>query len=1807
MDRVSFALGEDASDADASPVTVVPDQPFAFGRANLIRELAPQAGARLGAASAGLAPLPDTGVIASPDLADAPAIPGTTNIGQGATIPTDLGQGSLSIGNRVFLDTDGDGIFTKYVDTTIGDVLVSLYRDLDGDGVADGSAIATSTTCGCGLYGFTGLAAGDYIVVIGQANLDSGALAGLYSLAGAAEANDGVDGDDNGMVGPIGIQSGTIHLTEDMTGGGTWSVDFGFTDGPQDTVRAMPVTALSDDDECISSPEDGIFCGEDPGSFFNIKWTEFNEDQARVVTSEDLGYISINSAAVGAAFISTVDMPFLRFLVDGVDQNGWIDVADLVAGRVTAISTPNHSGTYRDGPFVYYYDANQQPLGSAAYSYLYVNAVNDAPIGTATTLAIDEDSPHILARADFGFSDPVEGNGFAGVVFSAPTGGRLMFDADGAGSAAAVELADGAFVSIADIDAGKLSFVPTPDLSGTGAASFTFQVRDAGGTTRDGVDTDPTPRSFTLNVTNTPDLPQATLPDNLAYVEGSGPQLLAPAAIAFDPDGNWGGGKLVVTGVLPTDRITLASVGDGAGEVRVAGTNVYYEGQQVGSFTGGNGSNLVVTFGANATNASVQAVTRSLAYASTSEDPSVHDLSLNLIDSTGASLGGLTSGLNRVDQADNPIAGVEAVPTFGDLDRDGDVDFVQYGIGGLNVWLQQPDGSYASGFNFPHPLNGVGTSLSEVSRITLVDADADGDLDLVLTSTDGFGWVEQTEDGWAPLATGSFPITAGEIGLGASFADFDGDGDADLVTSNLAGEIRYYRNDAGTFVQQTGADNPFPQPGNEDGLPMTPTLVDIDADGDYDLLYGMQLGGIPRVFINEGGQFVEAGPDDNPFDGLQLGQAGTGDYDNDGDLDLFFTDADGTVLYRNDTPVGHAITIDARSVNDAPSGADAARTIDEDAAYTFLATDFPLTDIERNAFAGIVVTTVPATGTLTLDGTPVVAGQSVPASDIAAGKLVFTPAADGNGTGYAGFTFQVRDAGGTANGGTDLDPTPRSFAFDVISVNDAPTGTDSQITLLEDGSRPLTDSDFGYGDRDGDGFVGVTIVAVNGEGTLWLDGERVHNGQFIAIEDIRAGALIFVPDADANGDDTASFTFTVHDDGGTANGGVDTAAAPNAMSFDVTPVIDAPAGADVTQTIAEDTVHAFAIGDFGFVDVDGDALSEVVIETLPLAGTLWLDADGDGGEDPVAVTAGQAIPAAAIAAGQLYFVPAPDANGVGYAGFSFRLRDDGGTAGDGTDLSAPRTFTFDVTAVDDPAAAAGDLASVAENATVSIEVLANDADTDGGAADTIVEIDGQVATVGVAITLGSGARVTLNADGTIAYDPHGAFDWLISPERAAATGAANGQAVDTFTYTLSGGGVATVAVTVSGVDHAGDPLIGTGGGDIITGGATKNYFDLSLGGSDQVTGGLANDGFFMGDQLDAGDRLDGGAGNDDQLGLSGDTVVVLQDATIRNIETLVVLSGRGIPVREGAPPDYHYDITGADGNVAEGQRLTINANQLAANESIRFDGSAETDGSFMFYAGLGDDTVIGGSNADAFFFGNGGRFTGADRIDGGAGDDQVGLRGDYSVGVVLQADTITNIETLVLISAYDTRYAAGSAAFHYNLALDDGNVAANQLLTINGNTLRADERMMIDGSAETDGHFRFYAGAGDDILIGGAGNDEFCGRLGADTLTGGDGDDVFIYRAVQDSLGGARDHITDFSAGDRIDLSAIDANAGISGNNAFAFIGGLEFSNTAGELRIFEENGSWHVEGDIDGDGVADLAIQVTTVGHALDAGDFIL
>ena len=130
-------------------------------------------------------------------------------------------------------------------------------------------------------------------------------------------------------------------------------------------------------------------------------------------------------------------------------------------------------------------------------------------------------------------------------------------------------------------------------------------------------------------------------------------------------------------------------------------------------------------------------------------------------------------------------------------------------------------------------------------------------------------------------------------------------------------------------------------------------------------------------------------------------------------------------------------------------------TTNEDTAYVFTVADFGFSDpndVPANNLLSVKITTLPGAGTLTDNAVAVVAGQSIALADITGGLLQFTPAANANGAGYASFTFQVQDDGGTANGGVDLDPTPNTITVNVTAVNDAPAGTDKTVTTLEEES-----------------------------------------------------------------------------------------------------------------------------------------------------------------------------------------------------------------------------------------------------------------------------------------------------------------------------------------------------------------------------------------------------------------------------------------------------------------------------------------------------------------------------------------------------------------------------------------------------------------------------------------------------------------------------------------------------------------------------------------------------------------------------------
>jgi Ca2+-binding RTX toxin-like protein len=144
-----------------------------------------------------------------------------------------------------------------------------------------------------------------------------------------------------------------------------------------------------------------------------------------------------------------------------------------------------------------------------------------------------------------------------------------------------------------------------------------------------------------------------------------------------------------------------------------------------------------------------------------------------------------------------------------------------------------------------------------------------------------------------------------------------------------------------------------------------------------------------------------------------------------------------------------------------------------------------------------------------------------------------------------------------------------------------------------------------------------------------------------------------------------------------------------------------------------------------------------------------------------------------------------------------------------------------------------------------------------------------------------------------------------------------------------------------------------------------------------------------------------------------------------------------------------------------------------------------------------------------------------------------------------------------------------------------------------------------DSLSGVGGDDMLWGHGGKDKLSGGTGNDTLVGGAGKDALIGGAGNDTFAFKAVADSTAKASDLIHDLAAGDAIDLAMIDADSHTAGDQAFHLVSG--FTRHAGELTITYQaaKGVTLIQGDVDGDGFADLVITVSGDHH--DFANFVL
>ncbi len=372
------------------------------------------------------------------------------------------------------------------------------------------------------------------------------------------------------------------------------------------------------------------------------------------------------------------------------------------------------------------------------------------------------------------------------------------------------------------------------------------------------------------------------------------------------------------------------------------------------------------------------------------------------------------------------------------------------------------------------------------------------------------------------------------------------------------------------------------------------------------------------------------------------------------------------------------------------------------------------------------------------------------------GTLTYTAAP--NASGVATVTVYAQDDGGTANGGDDTSD-PVTFTITVLAVNDAPSFTGGgDVTVLEDSGAysAAWATGISAGPADESGQSLNFTVDSNSNPALFASGPAIAGD----------GTLTFTAAANAFG--SATITITLHDDGGTANGGVDSSA-PYTFTITIDGVNDAPSltsGGNVSVNEDSGPYSAtWATAISAGPNESGQSVNFVV------------------SNDNSALFSAQP---SVSPAGVLTFTPA--ANAYGTATVSVYLMDNGGTANGGVDVSPTITFVITVNAVNDPPLVAGESYETIGNTMLEVSAAQTQSPAvfvSGSLLSNDSDIDGPNALTASLASATAGAVVVVNADGTFTYVPPAGF-----------TGAN-----DTFGYNVSDGASSTTGTVTINVKN----------------------------------------------------------------------------------------------------------------------------------------------------------------------------------------------------------------------------------------------------------------------------------------------------------------------------------------------------------------------------------------------------------------------
>ncbi len=1005
-----------------------------------------------------------------------------------------------------------------------------------------------------------------------------------------------------------------------------------------------------------------------------------------------------------------------------------------------------------------------------AVTTIKVIPVNDAPAGADKTIGIDEDTPYTVTANDFGFTDPIDtpSNTFANVVVtSLPPAAQGVYKLNG------IAVTANQVLSVAEINAGLLTFSPAANASGVALGVLGFKVRDNGGTANGGIDTDPTANTLTFNVATVNDPPVA-IPVSRS---GNEDTPIPVSLIGTDVDGTIANVSITTLpntsqGILYLpDGITPVTAGKALTPAEAAGLIF----KPAPDFNG----SVVIPFTVTDNNGAISVPANATLTVTPSNDPPIatpvspsgaEDMPVPVslagtdVDGTVASvtvtaLPPATEGILYLPNGTPVVAGRPLTPAdaaglifkpapnfngpvtipFTVTDNNGAISAPT----NANITItpdNDPPVAVSGSTNTPEdtnaPVNLTGTDVDDtVSSVTVtaLPPAAQG----VLTKADGspvLAGVPLTPSEAAGLIFNPAPNFNGIVTIPFTVTDNNG---ATSAPASFVIDVKDVN------------DDPVATPATVNGTEDTPVpvkLTGIDAEG---LIKAVTVTTLPPasqgILTKANGTPVVAGVPLTPNEAAGLIFTPAPNFSGKVTVPFTVTDSVGQVS----SPPAE-LTINIAEVNDPPVAIPASSDGNEDKP---IPVSLVGTDVDGTVTAVTVTTLPPATqGILYLpDGkTPVIAGVPLSPADAAAG-LIFKPAPNFNGT--VAIPFTVTDNNGAVS-------PPANANITVAPVNDPPVAISGSVNTPEDTDAPVS-----LVGTDVDGTVNTVTVASlpsPAQGILYLADGATPVLAGVPLTPNEAAGLIFRPAPNTTGIVTIPFTVTDNNDATSPLGN---------YVIDVANVDDDPVATPATVNGIEDTPVPVKLTG---TDVEGP-IASVTVTTLPPASQgILTKADG------TPVVAG--VPLSATDAAGLVFNPAPNFSGT--VTIPFTVTDSVGQVS-----SPPADLTINIVAVNDPPIANDDgPIATKPNTPARGNVLTG---TGGATAD--VDAEGNPLSVtqfsipGVG-TFTAGKTATIPGVGTLVINKDGSFAFTPIPGYAGPVPAA--------TYTITDG-ISTDTATLS--------------------------------------------------------------------------------------------------------------------------------------------------------------------------------------------------------------------------------------------------------------------------------------------------------------------------------------------------------------------------------------------------------------------------